>query len=1181
MGIGLFVLVIFWFEIFGSFLANHTYYASMFGNFDNWLLLIWALVFSAIPMGYLWKTESFSLKTFALCIALAVLGFGVAHVAIKDDIIWPSGFVMLLINISLLLWLTAYFGVGMASLGGWLLQKVIGIKEHRWQEMLLGFGLGVAVLMFLVHILVILKIFYPIIIWIIFLWLGYISYRQKDGILATYKEHITTIFNGVIGKPTTIIGWIFFVLIAVSIIYYLYWFQLAFIPYPTAWDANHAYMYFPKVWAENHGALGLWNPGGVGWYLRYSYIAFWFSLMQPLKWWFWLAADTIAVHMNFLSWLFVLFFWLGLIKEVITYLRAKINDSISLALWWGTLLLWLTSGMGAFLVFVDNKTDLGIMAMTILAMLSGILFMHYMRDHNHTTKLSIQTIKFLCISGFLFGIAVIAKPTAFIDVMVFMLLLIGLWFNVVAAWWMWLFFIGILSYLKILSAPEFIGSHQWVWLMVLWAIGMITWFAYYLYTYFKKQWMSFKNYIHALSLWIFSIVVVIVIGKMYTLSRIIQTDNLGPWDIIKGVLMGYNNDKDNSVNITKYTLLASNETLQVLMATDNPTTITNKGFCSLESLGITNDELYNSLEKAPAGFNEDFGRYIWFGRRTFQKQWGGLWYYLLRLFTPKNNTCYGSKDAVLLCQNPWLIDRFDVDGLQWLLAQMPQDSQGYAILSGALYSDKLKTLLAAGTAINPTDVRSDIVALRQYYQSRTIYTEEGKVSVPFRYLVPFNVVFNRSLQNLSSYYTDIGFVWLFVFIFLGLGLIYTLIRQQWKLFALGLATTLGRAIWWIIGSGIVWYGVGLITWSLLFVSIFVAELLEEKDDERTHYMWYSVVGLLIVWMVIQWFMNIIRIGSQGAQWPFVWYKQSTGRTPTYSAMLQQELTDKTPYTWKDVFDLQFPHYNRIINATKDRANEDGVHIEWTYLQYFLDNQYNVGGFDLSYNLSDWDTCKSYLRIKDNNKKYIVIDPNILSVVMGEGNESLLWRFFGKRNSQWKFEQYGTVSMLVKLWQEWYIQLFGTNNLGAKYAFLYDDATLTQAFGTTDPDELLMIRSKLPVARFFPEDANRLIGFVGSILNQRMMNGDAISDIADIYGKEIRTTTVLQTAMQVIGANSNPTTLQNAISLLTQDERLVLIQYVSLYNLMRQDQAQYTQAINDLLAQSIGGSSQLIIFEVSK
>jgi hypothetical protein len=39
--------------------------------------------------------------------------------------------------------------------------------------------------------------------------------------------------------------------------YYLYGFQLSFIPYSTAWDANHAYMYEPKVLAENFGVL--WN----------------------------------------------------------------------------------------------------------------------------------------------------------------------------------------------------------------------------------------------------------------------------------------------------------------------------------------------------------------------------------------------------------------------------------------------------------------------------------------------------------------------------------------------------------------------------------------------------------------------------------------------------------------------------------------------------------------------------------------------------------------------------------------------------------------------------------------------------------------------------------------------------------------------------------------------------------
>jgi len=37
--------------------------------------------------------------------------------------------------------------------------------------------------------------------------------------------------------------------------------------------------------------------------------------------------------------------------------------------------------MGAFLVFVDNKTDLGVMALTILAILSGFVFLKYILDN--------------------------------------------------------------------------------------------------------------------------------------------------------------------------------------------------------------------------------------------------------------------------------------------------------------------------------------------------------------------------------------------------------------------------------------------------------------------------------------------------------------------------------------------------------------------------------------------------------------------------------------------------------------------------------------------------------------------------------------------------------------------------------------------------------------------------------
>ena len=49
--------------------------------------------------------------------------------------------------------------------------------------------------------------------------------------------------------------WVGIILLAISIIYYLYGFQLSFVPYSTAWDANHEYMYIPKVLAQNHGVL--------------------------------------------------------------------------------------------------------------------------------------------------------------------------------------------------------------------------------------------------------------------------------------------------------------------------------------------------------------------------------------------------------------------------------------------------------------------------------------------------------------------------------------------------------------------------------------------------------------------------------------------------------------------------------------------------------------------------------------------------------------------------------------------------------------------------------------------------------------------------------------------------------------------------------------------------------------
>lgn len=79
--------------------------------------------------------------------------------------------------------------------------------------------------------------------------------------------------------------------------------------------------------------------------------------------------------------------------------------------------------------------------------------------------------------------------------------------------------------------------------------------------------------------------------------------------------------------------------------------------------------------------------------------------------------------------------------------------------------------------------------------------------------------------------------------------------------------------------------------------------------------------------------------------------------------------------------------------------------------------------------SDGNMCKSYQRLRDENLKYLVIDPNIGTVVMGEGNESLFNRFFAKKDPvTGKIQEDGAISTLVKLRNAGYVTLFSTNNL---------------------------------------------------------------------------------------------------------------------------------------------------------
>lgn len=247
-------------------------------------------------------------------------------------------------------------------------------------------------------------------------------------------------------------------------------------------------------------------------------------------------------------------------------------------------------------------------------------------------------------------------------------------------------------------------------------------------------------------------------------------------------------------------------------------------------------------------------------------------------------------------------------------------------------------------------------------------------------------------------------------------------------------------------------------------------------------------------VALQLILNFSRIASQGAAGPFVWYKENVGREYYYDENLQGKERKKYGYGEKDIFDLQFPQYNSIISYLKDRNNEDGVTIAGTYIQYFLDNQQNLKMdallLDFAEQTSDGDLCKSYRRLRNDKMKYFIVDPNIGSVGMGEGNESLFNRFFAKINAVTKkIEKDGTLSTLARMYKEGYLKLISTNHIGIFYALTLSDDELRAYLGDNDheisDEDLILIRAKLMGMRYFSDELEGLFNQVYSIFYNRI------------------------------------------------------------------------------------------------
>lgn len=200
-------------------------------------------------------------------------------------------------------------------------------------------------------------------------------------------------------------------------------------------------------------------------YLWHGLIASAFSFWKPITSITSLATDTFAINMNFWSGIIVLIFGTHLIIEALKFFAPQQENNKSefsqnaFFIAWGLLLAWLTSGMGAFLLFVDNKTDMGVLSLTILALFSGFSFLNllYQKDKQEEADKTKKISVYLMISAIFFGFSIMAKPTAFIDLVIFALLMIGLWLNTTSAIGVGIMAIGAMGIVQPLYASTFIN----------------------------------------------------------------------------------------------------------------------------------------------------------------------------------------------------------------------------------------------------------------------------------------------------------------------------------------------------------------------------------------------------------------------------------------------------------------------------------------------------------------------------------------------------------------------------------------------------------------------------------------------------------------------------------------------------------------------------------------------------
>lgn len=1222
-----------WFTFFGEYMANHGYYTSMLSSWDNGRTILSALIFALAPAIYLLFARQKNFWWIAFLLLLNLFFFGILYIGMRSEVLgWTFKF---LINTILLFGIALYTLASFTMVGTFLKEKFLRLPTTAIFDILMNLGLGLAAFLLVTYILVLTNLFLPVITWLVFLspillyfvwprnwkddWtivsnalqvmpakMHHIWYMVFALPFIVYAVHswmsghvaIPTYLTAAVAIALGVTYWQFtnklddrwgqqlasasfwaefliFVLVLLSIGYLDLGYMLAYIPYPTAWDANHAYMFFPKMWAAHHGYYRNEVNMAVTPHLWYIYITFWFSLVQPFGSLFGISADTVAIHMNFWSGIFVLLFGLGLISEVIWYLghtlRVINRDArlYVLGIGWFLLLQWLTSGMGAFLVFIDNKTDLWVMALIILAMYSGFYFLRSLAEHSKEEghqRVSRNLLYAIGLSWFFYAIAALAKPTAMFDVVNFGLFLRWIWFGILWVVGVFLVIIGALSAIKFVGISSYFTETVGKWLLTLWwglTIADI-----------GRAWLKkFSHTLQYLLIWTgaFLAGIIVIKGPFMLAHDLVYSENFSMGAVVKNIFLGK----------AETSPLATSKQIPLYAQVGAPIPTQD---CTLSSVGVSDvKELYTTLKSewdAGSAYAEDVGRYVGYGwkwwsndaRRGLKPFIGTWWGALLSpgcyTFNPFN---WSVSDAALLCEYESTRKAFSAETWKTLLEKIPTDS--------AIYNDA-QTLGAAaqawGNAEQLTITYSEqFTKVDNYMQENTIkvmsYDGVHHVLVPYKYLNIFNITFNWSLQNLSSYYTDIGIMWLLLVVFIVIGLGYGICTRNYALTGISTVTIFGWLLWMFVGGGILWYAIGIVVWTILAFIFFIYTLLADRDANNRLLATFLILGFF-AFGILQMALNLARIASQGGGWAFIWYKTNNGRIEEFDQNLQRSTPSTNKFTSADVFKMQFPHYNDFLDRINARAKGEWVVIAGTYARYFIEDQSNIipdnmlGGLWLWF--SDNDPCKSYLRLKDKHVKYIVIDPNIGTVVQGAGNNSLFDRFFGKIDTvNNKIIDDGAFTMLAKLAQKGLVRHVTSNNIGAKYAFSMPDS----AFIWLGGDDLALFRARMAVMRFFGGAQSPMFSATVDLAAQRVKDGSFVNDLAEIMGAQVRQDKMLELAKR------NQIKAEDMADL-TNDERKVMSQLLGIRQ-NAPDDASLKQVVTQLINSTIGAGNQLIVLEV--